>query len=237
MRLDRILSNAGCGSRSEVKAEIRKGHVTVNGTPCTDPGSDVGPDDRIGWRGASVRRQEFMYLMLNKPSGVLTAARDPACATVMDLLPDICRKRDCMPVGRLDKDTTGLLLVTDDGLLAHMLISPRRHVRKVYIAQSAHVPTQDEITSFRNGIRFRDFCAMPSELSVEDPDRRLCRVTVYEGKYHQVKRMFSAVGNEVEALQRVEFGPLALDHTLAPGSCRELTEDEVHALREAAQGE
>jgi len=175
------------------------------------------------------------HVMLHKPAGLLTAARDKKQPTVMDLLPEAYAAIGCMPVGRLDKDTTGLLFLTTDGELNHRLLSPGRHVDKTYRAETDGALTQEHVDAFAVGLHLSDFDAQPAKLEIIGPDTGL--VTVHEGKFHQVKRMFSAVGREVTALHRLSFGSLRLDETLPEGEWRELTEDEIAALYADAQME
>ena len=231
MRLDKALAHQGAGSRAQVREMIRAGRVQVNGQVCRDPALHV-ENGSITLDGEPMNGAEQAFIMLYKPAGVLTAADDRKCATVMDLLPARYAACGCMPVGRLDKDTTGLLLLTSDGELAHRLISPKRHVSKVYLAQTAEPLTGEDVAAFEAGVPLKDFTALPAKLEVLG--ERLGRVTVFEGKYHQVKRMFGARGNRVEALHRVSFGPLALDEGLHPGEYRELTEKEIDALYRSA---
>lgn len=211
MRLDKLLSHLNCGSRKEVQSFIRAGRVAVNGTAERDPAAKVDPDaDRVSLDGREQTYRAQRYYMLNKPAGVITASRDERHGTVLELFPESLR-RGLFAVGRLDKDTEGLLLVTDDGALSHALMSPSRHVSKVYEAEL-------------DGTVCR-----PALLELL-PDGRV-RVTLHEGKYHQVKRMIAACGATVTFLKRVQLGGVRLDESLAPGEFRELTEEELGALR------
>jgi len=167
--------------------------------------------------------------MLHKPAGVVSAARDTRAATVLDLLPGGLRRRDLFPVGRLDKDTTGLLLITDDGALAHDLLSPKRHVPKVYLATLREAATEADVEAFAAGIRLGDELCLPAQLNILEGNT--ARVVLYEGKYHQVKRMFAVRGNEVTSLHREAMGGLALDPALDPGTCRELSGEELENLK------
>lgn len=221
----------GYGSRRDVQALIRSGRVTLDGRPVRDSGAET--DGRqVAVDGKAVPLPGHTHIMLYKPAGLLTAARDREAPTVMDLLPPLCVKNGCMPVGRLDKDTTGILFLTDDGTLAHRLISPKRHVDKVYRAELEVPLPPDAAERFRNGIALQDFTALPAELEVLSLLE--ARVTVYEGKYHQVKRMFAAVGCPVVRLYRESFGPLRLDPRLGEGEYRPLTEDEIRLVYRAA---
>ena len=238
MRLDRWLTTLGVCSRSEGKDLIRKGRVTVNGTPVTDAGRTVETEsDRLTVGGQEVDGRTVRHVMLNKPAGLLTAARDRKQPTVMELLPPVYTAIGCMPVGRLDKDTTGLLFLTCDGELNHRLLSPGRHVDKVYLAEVTGRLTEKEKAAFAAGLELSDFTALPAELEILKAGERtsLARVTVSEGKFHQVRRMFAAVGHEVLTLRRCRFGPLELDPALGEGQWRELLPEELEALREAAR--
>lgn len=237
IRLDRWLSTLGEGSRSEVKTWIRQGMVQVNGKTLTDPGTLCETEgDALLLRGRPLDGRVIRHVMLNKPAGVLTAARDSKQPTVMDLLPPVYRAIECMPVGRLDKDTTGLLVLTCDGELNHRLLSPGRHVDKVYLAHVAGALTEEDTEAFERGIELEDFTALPAGMKILEsgPDSSLAEVTLREGKFHQVKRMFSALGHEVLTLRRLSFGPLALDPSLPEGAWRELTEEETRQLKAAA---
>ena len=232
MRLDKLLSNLGVASRAECRRLLRAGRVRVAGECWRDGARNVPEGAEVCLDGAPLDTRTARHLMLYKPAGVLTAAEDGKQATVMKLLPALYRACGCMPVGRLDKDTTGLLLLTTDGTLAHRLIAPERHVDKVYEAEVEGALEEADIAAFAQGIPLKDFTALPARLEILGPGRG--RVTVREGKYHQVKRMFGARGKPVLRLHRTAFGPLALDAGLAPGEYRELTEKEIAALYQAA---
>lgn len=244
MRLDKLLAHAGYGTRSEIRRAVRVGRVAVNGAPVRDPGMTVDPGaDRVSWDGAPVRYRAFVYFMLNKPPGVISATEDRRERTVIDLLREEDRARDPFPVGRLDKDTEGLLLITNDGRLAHELLSPRKAVDKVYEAVVAGAVGEADIRAFEAGVTLDDgYRTMPAGLVVrevrEAEDGPLSRVivTIREGKFHQVKRMFEAFGKRVVHLRRVAMGPLRLDPHLKPGAYRELTEEEMKALAAIAAG-
>ncbi|MBQ3705194.1 MAG: rRNA pseudouridine synthase [Clostridia bacterium] len=237
IRLDRWMTALGLCSRSEAKNLIRKGTVRVNGKTLSDPASSVETEqDTLFFQGSSVDGRLVRHVMLNKPAGILTAARDPKQPTVMELLLPVYASIGCMPVGRLDKDTTGLLILTCDGEMNHRLLSPARHVDKVYEARVTGRLTEREIRAFAEGLDLHEFTAQPALLEIEKAgeDDSLARVTVSEGKFHQVKRMFAATGHEVLTLHRSRFGPLTLDPALSEGDWRELTEKELGALRAAA---
>ena len=233
MRLDRWLATLSAGSRSEVKQWIRGGEAAVNGRVILDPALSFETEqDSLSLKGKALDGRVMRHVMLYKPAGILTAARDAKQPTVMDLLPPVYRSIGCMPVGRLDKDTTGLLILTCDGELNHRLLSPGRHVEKRYRALTDGTLTQKDAEAFAEGMDLGDFTAQPAKLAILGPG--LAEVTISEGKFHQVKRMFAAVGRKVLELHRCAFGPLELDPALREGEWRELTGEEEKALREAA---
>ena len=237
MRVDRWLSTLGICSRSEAKALIRGGAVAVNGRTVREAGEEAETEgDSLRVRGQEVDGRVIRHVMMHKPAGVLTAARDKKQRTVMDLLPEVYGSIGCMPIGRLDRDTTGLLIFSCDGEMNHRLLSPGRHVDKVYEARVAGLLTEAESRAFAAGLALSDFTALPAELEILEAgaETSLGRVTVREGKFHQVRRMFAATGHEVLALKRVSFGPLTLPEDLPEGAWRELTEKELEALRRAA---
>lgn len=235
MRLDRWLVTLGVGSRSQVQKLIRQGSVTVQGVPVTDPGCSCDTAAGLTLHRQPLDGRLVRHVMLNKPAGLLTAARDKKQPTVMDLLPPVYAAIGCMPVGRLDKDTTGLLLLTCDGELNHRLLAPARHVDKTYLARVDAPLTEQHVTAFAQGLHLSDFDAKPAVLDILEPT--LGRVTVQEGKFHQVKRMFAAVGREVVLLHRETFGSLRLDESLSQGQWRELTDEELRGLYADAQME
>lgn len=236
MRLDKYLADMGCGSRSELKKQIRHGQAAVDGTVIRDPGFAVHPDSCVLFCGEPVAYEEFAYYMLHKPAGVVTATVDARQKTVMDLLPGTVRK-GLFPVGRLDRDTEGLLLLCNDGALAHRLLSPGHHVEKVYLARVRGTLADDAVERFREGLRVdEELTALPAGLRIlrklDGPvEETEAEVTIHEGKYHQVRRMFRAVGGEVTALKRLRMGPLVLDPSLPAGKARRLTAEEIEALR------
>lgn len=237
IRLDRWLAALSVGSRTEVRELIRKGRVSADGKTVRDPALSFDPDSAVlQLDGKTLDGRLVRHVMLNKPAGLLTAARDRKQPTVMDLLPEEYAGIGCMPVGRLDKDTTGLLLLTCDGEMNHRLLAPGRHVDKVYRASVSGRLTEREVQAFAEGLELSDFRAKPAELRIlaAGEESSEAEVTVTEGKFHQVKRMFSATGHEVLTLRRLRFGPLALDEALSEGQWRELTEGELRLLRQAA---
>lgn len=232
MRLDKLLSHLNCGSRKEVQAMIRAGRVQVDGVTERDPAAKVDADTaQVVLDGQAQHYQAQRYYMLNKPAGVITASRDERHDTVLELFPEEMR-RGLFAVGRLDKDTEGLLLITDDGALSHALMSPARHVDKVYEAEVEGELVPDAAARFAAGLELKDgTVCRPAQLeAAPDLGENWVRVTLREGKYHQVKRMIAAVGGVVVRLRRVELGGLTLDPALAPGAFRALTAQELTLL-------
>ena len=232
MRLDKFLADAGIGTRTEVKSLIKKGKVLVNGEIIKKPEMKIDEKkDEIICEGENLSYQEHYYYMLNKPAGVVSATEDNRCETVLDIL-DAPVKKNLFPVGRLDKDTEGLLLITDDGELAHQLLSPRKHIGKVYYAKIDGCVTKEDVQRFKEGLSLGDFEALPAELTIlKQGVTSEIELLIYEGKFHQVKRMFEAVGKKVTYLKRLSVGSLKLDETLLPGESRLLTEEEINALK------
>ena len=234
MRLDKYLADMGVGTRSEVKNLIRKGAVTVNCIICKKADEKVTVDDEILLNGALVSYVTQEYYMLYKPAGVLSATSDKYGKTVIDLI-DSRRRKDLFPVGRLDKDTEGLLLITNDGELAHRLLSPKKHVGKVYFVRLDGRMTEEKKKCLETGVELEDgLITLPASLTIlsADEERSEVEITIYEGKFHQVKRMFRAVGLTVTYLKRLSMGGLVLDRELKKGEYRPLTEEELIMLRE-----
>lgn len=239
LRLDKLLAHSGFGTRSEIKLLVKRGAVQVNGKTVKDSGLQVNAErDDIAVDGEPIRYRAFVYIMLNKPQGVVSATEDTRERTVLDLLDDGYAHFELFPVGRLDKDTEGLLLLTNDGKLAHNLLSPRKHVPKTYYAQVEGAVNESDRDAFRQGVTLDDgYVTMPAELRIlreGDPDAgQLSEIelTIREGKFHQVKRMFIAVGKRVAFLKRISMGPLALDPHLSTGEYRELTAAELESLQ------
>ena len=237
MRLDKLLSNMGYGSRKEVKQLLKQKAVTVDGTPVKDASMHVDPDKQdVSVYDERVIYTEFVYLMMNKPPGVISATEDAREATVIDLLEPIHQHFEPFPVGRLDKDTEGLLLLTNDGTLAHNLLSPKKHVPKVYFAQIDGVVTQEDAEAFSRGVALDDgYITKPGKLVIlKSAERSEIELTIQEGKFHQVKRMFEAVGKRVTYLKRLSMGSLQLDESLDLGEYRELTAEELADLQNRA---
>lgn len=234
-RLDKIISNLGYGSRKEIKALVKKGLVKVDGEIVKDNGLLIDPEKSvININGEDLFYREYIYLMMNKPDGVISATYDNREETVIDLLEVEHQVFDPFPVGRLDKDTVGLLLLTNDGELNHRLISPKWHVDKVYYAKIDKAVDEKDVEAFKNGITL-DYGYKCKEGKLEiissSDEGSEVMVTIQEGKYHQVKRMFEALGKTVVYLKRTEFGGLPLDQDLEEGEYRELTEDELALLK------
>ncbi|WP_077327613.1 pseudouridine synthase [Virgibacillus siamensis] len=230
MRLDKLLSNMGVGSRKDVKGLIKKKFVTVNNTVIKDSSLYVDPEkDVVKVNNEPVEFQQYVYIMLNKPSEYISATVDNREKTVIDLLPVNYNKFNPFPIGRLDKDTEGLLLLTNDGDLAHQLVSPKKDVGKTYYAKVNGYVTDDDIETFKKGITLDDgYQSKPADLVIMDSASiSEVKITITEGKFHQVKRMFEAVGKKVVYLKRLSMGELQLDSNLALGESRELTKDEL----------
>lgn len=235
IRLDKYLADMGCGTRQEVKKLIRSGQVSVDGAVVKKPETKVAQTvQEVCLNGEKVGYESFEYYMLNKPAGVISATEDRSCQTVVDLIKEKKRK-DLFPVGRLDKDTEGLLLITNDGELAHRLLSPKKHVDKCYFARVSGKVTEDDVRSFENGVNIGSLeqpeITMPGKLEIITSDEiSQIRLTIQEGKFHQVKRMFQAVGKEVIYLKRIRMGTLVLDENLSIGEYRPLTKEELEKL-------
>lgn len=227
MRLDKLLSELGVASRKELRDIIRRGRVSVDGVTVTAPERKVDAGTaEIRLDGEAIRWQRFRYFMMDKPEGVLSVTEDRRQKTVLDLLPDELRRLGLFPVGRLDKDTGGLLLLTNDGDFAHRVISPKSGVEKRYRAEVEGVPDERDVRAFKEGIVLANGTrCLPARL--ETTGESVCYVTVMEGKYHQVKRMLAACGKPVTKLRRLSVGALSLEESLAPGGIRELSQEDL----------
>ena len=235
MRLDKFLVENGLGSRSQVKAVLKKGLVLVNGRAEKSPKTHINETaDEIVVSGQKLTYEKFVYYLLNKPKGYISATEDERHKTVLDLLDETARQKEVFPVGRLDIDTHGLLLLTNNGKLAHAMLSPKKHVEKIYRAQVVGLMNQSDVERFARGIELKDFTCQPAQLKIvkldEEKETSLVEITLAEGKFHQVKRMVAACGKEVTDLQRLTMGPLQLDSGLALGEWRRLTEEELKSL-------
>lgn len=239
MRLDKLLAHSGLGTRKEVKKLLKKKIVEVNEEVVTDPKVHVDLDvDHVTVSGETLDYQEFIYLMMNKPQGVISATEDNMHETVLDLLEMQDSLQEPHPVGRLDIDTEGLLLLTNDGKLTHRLLSPKHHVDKLYYAEVDGIVTEEDQVIFEQGVILDDdYQTLPAKLEIisvnEEENTSVIKLVIQEGKFHQVKRMMQAVGKEVTYLKRLEMGPLKLDDQLELGAYRELTSDELELLKKA----
>lgn len=230
MRLDKAVSLAGL-TRTEAKKAIAQGRVTVNGAAVRDTGMQVDPEDVL-LDGNPIQDTGELYIMINKPAGVITATEDKKLPVVVDLLPDNLKRRKIGPVGRLDRDVTGLVILTTDGQMAHRLISPRWKAEKQYRARCEGKLTSLDVAIFAAGIELSDFTAQPAKMIIlEADDESIADVILTEGKFHQVKRMFSAIQHPLISLERLRIGCVELDPNLKSGEYRMLTEEEVRGLR------
>ena len=238
MRIDKFLSQTGAATRSQARKLIKQGKVMVDEKPAKTPKLKVDENQAVvELEGKRIMFQRYFYYLLNKPQGVITATRDKSQRTVLDLLKAEDRREDIFPVGRLDKDTTGLLLLTNNGDLAHEMLSPRHHVEKTYRALVSGLADAKTQAAFKTGLILRDgLHTQPAKLEIERTDRQkeesLVKITITEGKYHQIKRMFAACGMHVKKLERIAMGSLTLDDKKLPeGRYRELTEEEIEELK------
>ncbi|MBQ6631429.1 MAG: rRNA pseudouridine synthase [Romboutsia sp.] len=235
MRVDKLLSNVGVASRAELKKYCKQGLISVNGKVINNPGIQVDSEnDEVMFNGEKIVYREFVYIMLNKPDGYISATFDKYDPIVLDLIDQSYLVFEPFPVGRLDKDTEGLLVLTNDGQLAHRVLSPKKHVPKTYYAKIEGKVTQEDILAFEKGVVLDDgYETMPSQLKIlKSDDMSEIELTIHEGKFHQVKRMFESVGKKVVYLKRLSMGKLKLDESLELGEYRELTEEEVKLIEE-----
>ena len=229
-RLDKLIASQGLLSRSDVKNRIKKGEITVNGAVVKDSAIKVSYEDEIKVKGERLCQTEFTYIMLNKPKGVVSASEDKRDKTVVDILPDELKRKNLFPAGRLDKDTTGFSLITDDGDFAHRILSPARHVDKTYIAKvSDKIDFHKAKKAFNDGVVLADGTVLLSaQLDlIKDSENQIFKVIIKEGKYHQIKRMFASLGTSVIELKRIAIGGLELDSALAEGEARVITKEEL----------
>lgn len=234
MRLDKFLAEVGLGSRKEVKQLIKKGQISVNQKIEKSDKKQIDPEkDQVDYQGEILHYQEFYYYLLHKPAGVVSATEDKHDQTVMDIFSPSDYRSDLFPVGRLDKDTEGLLLITNDGKLAHDLLSPKKHVEKEYFAEVQGVMTAEDQQRFVDGFLLDGERTLPAELLIDEvtENKSKVRIILHEGKFHQVKRMVKACGKEVTYLKRIRMGKLLLPKELVKGAYRSLTEDELMGLK------
>jgi 16S rRNA pseudouridine516 synthase len=238
MRLDKFLSNMGIGTRTEVKKQLLNGWVKVNGMTQNSGKIQINPEkDEVYFGDKRVGYKPFIYLMMNKPQGYISATEDKKKKTVLELVPIEHLHYDLFPAGRLDRDTVGLLLLTNDGQLAHQLLSPKYHVGKTYKVTARDPLTQEDLEKLEKGVIIPgDYLTKPAIAKLADGESQTLFLTITEGKYHQVKEMLLAIDNEVAFLERVTFGPLHLDEQLERGESRELTASEIDALFESVKG-
>ena len=233
-RLDKLLSNFGYGTRSEIRRLVKDGIINVDNNIVKDPSMQVDPENsKIEIKGEFLHYRKFIYIMMNKPPDVISATYDSKLRTVIELLPEEFSHFDLFPAGRLDIDTEGMLLLTNDGQLAHNLLSPKKHVPKRYYAVIDGLTTEEDIKRFTEGVVLDDgYKTMPAELEIIKAGQRSeIELVLHEGKFHQVKRMFEAVDKKVIFLKRIQMGGLKLDDTLEAGACRELTPAEVELIK------
>lgn len=230
IRLDKYLADMGLGTRSQVKSEIKKGKININGVVIKDSNIKVNTDlDNVFYEGNPIVYEDFQYYMMNKPAGVVSATTDNHDKTVLDIICDK-RKKDLFPVGRLDKDTEGLLIICNDGELSHNLLSPKKHVDKTYFVRIDNPVDDDKKRALCEGVYIeKDVKSQPAKLETINEHEYL--LTIHEGKFHQVKKMFHAVGSEVIYLKRLSMGNLKLDESLKPGEYRQLTKEEIDILK------
>lgn len=235
IRLDKYLADMGLGTRTEVKKDIKKGRISVNGEIIKSPEYKIDTQtDAVLADGKEIAYEELVYYMLNKPQGVVSATEDRRDKTVLDLISEKKRK-DLFPVGRLDKDTEGLLLITNDGELAHNLLAPKKHVDKKYFVRLKAPLSEENRKRLEEGVDIgEDKLTLPAQVFVLNEERDEAEIIIWEGKFHQIKRMFHAVGNEVVFLKRLSMGSLVLDEALLPGEYRLLTPQEIERLKENA---
>ncbi len=232
-RLDKILSGQNIATRSEAKKLALKCKLVVNGKITRRSDIKVDPEkDEILVNGIRLIYKKHLYIMMNKPSGVLSASKDKNAITVLDLLPKESRREGMFPAGRLDKDTTGLILLTDDGELGHRMLSPKKHVYKLYSVECDKVLCQEDVLRFSEGISSGDDCFLPAAMKITGDNNAL--VEICEGKFHQIKRMFHAIGAEVTALKRLRIGGVFLDDSLSEGEWRELTDEEITLITDSS---
>lgn len=233
-RLDKILASQGTLSRRDVKEIMKKGRVSVNGAVVKDSSFKVNINkDEVSLDGEKIILKKHIYIMMNKPQGVVSASEGEKEETVVDLVPDDLYRKGLFPAGRLDKDTTGFVLITDDGDFAHKILSPKNHIFKTYLARLDHKLSEENIKMLESGITLEDGTILKEAKVeiVEQSDTPLVKIMICEGKYHQVKRMFAAAGNKVVELHRSKMGELELDSELKPGECREITPEELQKIQ------
>ena len=232
MRLDKMLSDCQVASRRELKGILKKGEITVNGEVVKNGAVHISPEtDTVCYQGKQVIYEKYIYIMMNKPAGYISATEDKYQKTVLDIIPEDYIGYGLFPAGRLDIDTEGMLILTNDGDTAHKMLSPKKHVEKEYFARVEGFLTKEDIEAFKNGLDLGDFTSLPSKLEiVSSGEISEAKITICEGKFHQVKRMFEKVEKNVVYLKRIRMGSLYFDDSLSLGECRKLTNEEIAKL-------
>lgn len=232
-RLDKLISSQSMMTRSEASKLIKSGAVTVNGTVVKNTSFKADTDsDEIMLSGKRFIYKKHIYIMLNKPDGIVSASRDTKEKTVIDLIPDELKRPDLFPAGRLDKDTTGFVLITDDGDFAHSILSPKNHINKTYLAETDCIINENYLQAMRSGMMLGDEQLLEAEIDMfEDKEKPVYKIVLREGKYHQIKRMIASTNASLLSLKRIKMGSLDLDKSLAPGECREITNDELELIK------
>lgn len=232
-RLDKLISSQSMMTRSEASKLIKSGAVTVNGTVVKNTSFKADTDsDEIMLSGKRFIYKKHIYIMLNKPDGIVSASRDTKEKTVIDLIPDELKRPDLFPAGRLDKDTTGFVLITDDGDFAHSILSPKNHIDKTYLAETDCIINENYLQAMRSGMMLGDEQLLEAEIDMfEDKEKPIYKIVLREGKYHQIKRMIASTNASLLSLKRIKMGSLDLDKSLAPGECREITNDELELIK------
>ena len=231
-RLDKLISSQSMMTRSDASKLIRSGCVSVNGNQVKNTAFKADTEaDNIEVNGEKFCYKKNIYIMMNKPDGIVSASRDPKEKTVVDIVPDELKRPDLFPAGRLDKDTTGFVLITDDGEFAHNILSPRHHIDKTYLAETDKIINEDFLENMRNGMMLGDEQLLEAEIDlVENNGNPVYRIVLREGKYHQIKRMIASTNANLLSLRRIRMGNLDLDENLAPGECREITQEELKLI-------
>ena len=236
MRLDKFITECGLASRKEAALIAKRGGILVDGVAVRDLSSHIDPEvQRVTFQGRELSYSRYVYVMLNKPAGYVSATEDSRLPVVTELLPEELRKRELFPVGRLDRDTVGMMILTNDGALAHLLLSPKRHVSKNYYFEAAEALPEGTEEKFRDGIVLADGYECKEAVIVLDEDRKSGIITLTEGKYHQIKRMVASFDNAVTYLKRISFATIPLDESLAEGEWRYLSNEEIKILQSFAK--
>ena len=233
-RLDKLISSQSMMTRSEASKLIRSGVVSVNGSIIKNTSAKVDPDiDTIMVNNQKFVYKKHIYIMMNKPDGIVSASKDPKEKTVVDIVPEDMKRPNLFPAGRLDKDTTGFVLITDDGEFAHNILSPRHHIDKTYLAETDCIIDESFLENMRNGMLLGDEQLLEAEIDlIQNNENPVYRIVLREGKYHQIKRMIGSTNAVLISLKRIKMGNLDLDNSLAPGECREISEEEIRLIQQ-----